>query len=232
MARLARTTVLGFPHHVVQRGYYNQTVFEDESDYRWYLSRLQDYSLHYGLEIWAYCLMSNHVHFICVPTAEGALARIFNTLHMRYAQYHHVKKNTAGHLWKDRFLSCMLDKKSVFEEIRHIENNPVRDGLVLCAVDYPWSSARPHVCGEMNPLLSDDCSVTREIQDWRAYLADKADGSILARTRGCLKTGRPSGEDEFIHDLEEITGRKMIANPRGRPRKVGMSKNTFRLECI
>ena len=75
MARLARSTVIGYPHQVTQRGNYEQTVFEEDADYRRYLEWLREYFARFYLEIWAFCLMPNHVHFICVPKAEGALAR-------------------------------------------------------------------------------------------------------------------------------------------------------------
>jgi putative transposase len=219
MARLARSTIIGYPHQVTQRGKYEQNVFEEDIDFRRYLAWLRECSNRYSIEIWAYCLMRNHVYFVCVPKAEGALAHAFNTLHMRYAHYFHCKKGLTGHLWKGRFLSCILDDRSVFEEVRFIENNPVRAGLVSQAEDYPWSSARHHVLGESNPVIMDGCFLKGEVQDWRAYLAGRGDEPILTRTRQSLKTGRPAGDKGFVHALEEIMGRRLIALPRGRPRK-------------
>jgi len=133
---------------------------------------------------------------------------------MRYARYFHAKKGATGHLWRARFLSCILDDQSAYEEIRHIETDPVRAGYVRQAEEYPWSSARHHVFGEPNPLLT-----LGFIEDWQAYLADRGDDSVLARTRKCLRTGRPSGSESFIHILEKIKGRRLMALPRGRPRK-------------
>jgi putative transposase len=169
--------------------------------------------------IWAYCLMPNHVHFICVPNVDGGLALAFNTLHMRYAQYFHRKKGVAGHLWKGRFLSCMLDDASVCEEVRHIENNPVRAGLIDRAEDYSWSSARHHVIGEPDPIVREGCFLDAEINNWGAYLAERGNDGILSRTWQSLKTGRPSGDIEFVRALEGIMCRRLIALPRGRPRK-------------
>ncbi len=162
--------------------------------------------------------MRNHVHYVCVPKAEAALARAFNALHMRYAQYFHAKKGVTD-LWRGRFLSCVLDERSVYEEVRFIENNPVRAGLVAWAEDYPWSSARHHVLGEPDPVMRNSCSLTSEIADWRAYLAATADEPVLVRTWQSLKTGRPAGEESFVHGLEGIVGRRLLALPRGRPRK-------------
>lgn len=219
MARLARLTFIGYPHHVIQRGNYDQPVFESDDDYRQYLSWLQHYTSHYFVDIWAYCLMPNHVHFICVPRAEDALSRAFNALHMRYAQFFNGKRSLRGHLWRPRFMSCVLDDSSVREEIRFIENNPVRGGLVARPDDYPWSSARHHILGVPDPVVTDGCFLHNEIKDWRGYLEEKADESILGRTWQSLKTGRPAGDVSSIHALEEIVGRRLRAFPKGRPRK-------------
>jgi len=220
MARLARSTIIGYPHQVTQRGNYEQTVFEEDADLRRYLSWLRECSDRYSIEIWAYCLMRNHVHFVCIPKTDGALAHAFNTLHMKYAQYFHGKKGVTGHLWRGRFLSCMLDDQSVFEEVRFIENNPVRARLVERAEDYPWSSARHHVLGESDPVIMNGSFLNGEIKDWRAYLAERGDTPILTRTWHSLKTGRPAGDEGFVHALEKILGRRLIALPRGRPRKI------------
>jgi putative transposase len=219
MARLARSTVIGYPHHVVQRGNYDQAVFETDADYRRYLDWLREYAVRYSVDIWAYCLMPNHVHFICVPKADGALARTFNTTHMRYAQYFNGKREVAGHLWRARFMSCVLDEPSVHEEVRFIENNPVRAGIVTLAEAYPWSSARSHVTGEADPILNDGSATRSSVTDWGAYLQNRGEEAVIRRVREHLKTGRPAGDAAFVRELEGILGRRLEALPRGRPRK-------------
>ena len=219
MARLARSTVAGYPHHVVQRGNYDQPVFDTDGDYRRYLDWLGEYAPRYEVEIWAYCLMPNHVHLICVPKTEDSLARAFNTLHMRYAQYFNGKRAVSGHLWRARFMSCVLDGPSVHEEVRFIETNPVRKGIVVRAEDYSWSSAQGHVSGRPDPLLTDGRFLPDDIFDWGAYLAGSGDELVIRRVRERLKTGRPAGAASFVRELEGITGRRLEALPRGRPRK-------------
>jgi putative transposase len=233
MARLARVTVIGFPHAVSQHGNRDKDVFEEDVDYRRYLGWLQEYAARYAVDIWAYCLMPNWVQFVCLPKEERALARAFNTLHMRYAQYFNGKRAVRGQLWKDRFRSCVLDDPSVFEEIRFVETSPVRAGIVELAEDYPWSSARCHVIGEPDPLLipgSDagralnrtaGVTLYRAIPAWRSYLAAAGNETIIKRTRERLKTGRPAGDAEFVRTLEGKVGRRLGARPVGRPRKGG-----------
>jgi len=219
MARLARPTVNGYPHQVTQRGNYDQTVFEHDADYRYYLDWLRDSASRYGLAIWAYCLMPNHVHYVCVPKSHTSLARTFNTVHMRYSQYFHRKKGLTGHLWRGRFLSCILDDPSVFEEVRFIETNPIRWGLVAHAEDYAWSSARSHVEGTPDPVLRNGSFLADRIGDWREYLLGVKNEIVLGQVRRNLKTGRPAGDTAFVNKLEELTGRRLEALPRGRPRK-------------
>ncbi len=223
MARLARTVFAGYPHHLVQRGNYEQAVFATDADHRRYLEWLRQNAARYGVDVWAYCLMPNHVHLICVPATDGAMARASNALHMRYAQYFNGQRALQGHLWRARFMSCALDDPSVREEVRFVETNPVRTGLVGRAEDYPWSSARAHVRGETDPVLADGFSLTRDIGDWRAYLEGRGDEALLARVRSRLKTGRPAGDADFVKKLEAIAGRRLEALPRGRPRKASRS---------
>jgi hypothetical protein len=67
MARIARVVVPDLPHHVTQRGNFRQDVFFVDEDRRRYLSWLAEYADRYGVRIWAWCLMNNHVHFVAVP---------------------------------------------------------------------------------------------------------------------------------------------------------------------
>ncbi len=172
MPRIARAVAVGFPHHITQRGNYRQRVFESDADYLQYLEWLQFYSKKYTVKIWAYCLMSNHVHFIAVPNEEDSLAKTFNTLHMRYSQYVHMRKECRGHLWQGRFFSCVLDERHLYSGVRYVENNPVRAHMVKRAEQYRWSSARAHVKMEMDDVLSDNCYLVDTIEDWSSYLRE------------------------------------------------------------
>ena len=191
MPRIARVVAKGYPHHVTQRGNYRQPVFEEENDYIQYLEWLKDYGKNYSLEIWAYCLMSNHVHFVCVPEQEDSLARTFNALHMRYSQYFNQKKKLKGHLWQGRFYSCILDEKHLYAAVRYVENNPVRAGIVRKPQRYKWSSASSHVNSKEDSVLSQDCYLVKGIEDWLEYLRKKENEQIIKNIRKGSMTGRP-----------------------------------------
>jgi REP element-mobilizing transposase RayT len=75
MPRIARVVAEGVPHHVTQRGNARQRVFHCAEDYELYKDLLWRYAAHSGLALWAYCLMPNHVHLICVPAENPRKTR-------------------------------------------------------------------------------------------------------------------------------------------------------------
>jgi putative transposase len=219
MARRARFVLVGCPHAIMQTGCYGRPVFEAEADYTTYVGLLEECVQRYRVDVWAYCLMPNQVHFVCVPKDLNSLARAFNTLHMRYTQYFNGKRALRGHLWRGRFMSCALDEQCALEEIRFVETNPSRSGLVSLPEDYPWSSARRHISGDGPKVLSVPRALIESIGDWRAFLENRGQDALLHRIRECLKTGRPAGNAAFIDEMEAVLGSRLTALPRGRPRK-------------
>lgn len=219
MPRIARATATGYPHHVTQRGNYKQPVFQDEDDFIKYKTWLKEYSQKYGLKIWAYCLMNNHVHFVCVPLKGDSLSRTFNSLHMRYSQYFNNKKGANGHLWQGRFFSCMLDEMHLYAAIRYVENNPVKARIVETPEEYRWSSTRGHVKSDIDPLLDGGCYIEKEIKDWLVFLKQKDDEQLIEDIRKNSLTGRPCGDDSFIQTMERLLGRRLKGMTRGRPCK-------------
>lgn len=158
MPRRARVVFEGVVHHITQRGNYRQNVFEDDSDKRKYVEFIREYSEKYGMKIYAYCLMSNHVHFIAAPVKEDSLAMTFKYSNMRYSSYFNKKNKRSGHLWQGRFYSCPLQFEHALEALRYVERNPVRARMVELPWEYEWSSAREHVGfnGEIDTSTKDE----------------------------------------------------------------------------
>ena len=219
MPRIARVVVPEMPHHVTQRGNYQQKVFMENTDRKLYLKWIKEYSERYGLRVWAYCLMDNHVHFVVVPQRMDSMAKTFNQAHMRYSQYINHEMGRRGHLWQGRFYSCLLDDSHLYTAIRYVENNPVRVGIVKRAEDYAWSSCRSHVLGLSDPVLSSDLPILNEISDWREYLGMVEEKDMVERLRECTSTGRPTGSKAFVRRIERLLERELIPQPIGRPRK-------------
>lgn len=219
MPRIGRIVATGYPHHITQRGNYRHIVFIEADDYKHYLEWLDLYAKKNSLSILAYCLMSNHVHFIVIPEAEYSLARTFNACHMRYAQYFNKKRKVFGHLWQGRFYSCILSESHLYAAIRYIENNPVRAHLVKRAWDWKWSSARYHVLNEECPISLTDVDRFIKIGNWKDYLCETEDIDQLKRIRANTLSGRPLGDAAFISRIERIFHLRIRPMQRGRPRK-------------
>lgn len=219
MPRLSRAVIPGVPHHITQRGNFRQVVFESDADRSLYLEWIAQYAAKSALDIWAYCLMSNHVHFIAVPHQSDSLARAFNPAHMRFSQHVNRRNRRTGHLWQGRFFSCALDEQHVYRAVRYVELNPVRAGVAAHVEDYPWSSARAHVLGERNDLLQDHNWFHQNTADWRAYLAEGENNEWTHSFRKASRAGIPLGSAEFIARMESQLGRKLEPRPRGRPKK-------------
>jgi len=217
MPRISRAIAVGYPHHITQRGNYRQTVFSEADDYACYLDLLSHYSRRHELDIWAYCLMPNHVHIVGVPHADDSLSSVFRTVHMLYSQYFNRKAGAVGHLWQGRYYSCALAERHLYAAVRYVELNPVRAGLVTSARDYPWSSAKSHVDGIADPVLSGRCFLDETIEDWKEYLLESQDTEAQANLIKATRTGRPCGENDFVAHFEGLLGRRFTTRSPGRP---------------
>src|SRR3989338_246305 len=78
-----------------------------------------------GVEIWAYCLMPNHVHLITVPDKEDSLAKAIGEAHRRYTRYINFREGWRGHLWQGCFASYPMDDIYLIVAVRYVELNPV-----------------------------------------------------------------------------------------------------------
>jgi len=221
MARIARVVAPGVPHHVTQRGNRKQRTFFCESDFRAYLKLIADWCSRHRVDIWAYCLMPNHVHLIAVPESKESLRCAIGEAHRRYTLMVNTRQGWQGCLWQGRFFSFPMDDSYLFRAIRYIELNPVRAGMVENPEDYPWSSARTHILRTADPVVTNH-SLSAAIADWHAFLAEGIDDDGLRQMRLHQKTGRPMGSETFIDSVERESGRTLRPLKRGPKRKAGV----------
>ena len=147
MARLARVVVPGVPHHVTQRGNRRQQTFFQEEDYAAYLALLGEWCGRCEVQVWAYCLMPNHVHLIVVPQSEDGLRRGLGEARRRYTRRVNFREGWRGHLWQGRFASFAMDDRYLLRAARYVELNPVRARLCRVPWRWRWSSAAAHLAG-------------------------------------------------------------------------------------
>ena len=217
MARKARLVVPGHPHHVTQRGVRRMAVFLGPDDYKAYLDLLGDAADRAGTQIWAYCLMPNHVHLIVVPSDPDGLRAALGETHRRYTRLINAREGWQGHLWQERFHSFAMDEPHLLACTRYVELNPVRAGLVKRPEAWTWSSAKAHLKGTADPVLSPAPPLPR-VADWREFLADGLDDRTLADLRRHGRTGHPLGAPGYYTKLERLLGREIRPRRPGRPK--------------
>jgi len=220
MARFARIVVPDWPHHVTQRGNRREPIFFKDGDQEIYRDLLAEQLQKARAEVWAYCLMPNHVHLIVVPKDEASFARGIGEAHRRYTNFINARGRWTGHLFQSRFASVVMDGAHFITGVRYVSLNPVRARLVAKAEDWPWSSVRAHLAGRDDALVAVK-PVLDVVGDFRALLApDRADEEHFQMVRCAERVGRPLANADFVADLERRLGRPIARRAPGRKRKL------------
>jgi len=200
MARIARVIAAGIPHHVTQRGNRRLPTFFRDEDYQAYISLMSEWCQKCSVEIWAYCLMPNHVHLIAAPESEDGLRRGIGEAHRRYSRMINFRENWRGHLWQGRFASFPMDENYLLATALYVEMNPVRANLATDAAAWPWSSAQAHLAKKDDGLVKVS-PLLEIVGDWKTFLAG-ANEELLNDIRKHERSGRPLGSEEFVESLE------------------------------
>jgi putative transposase len=219
MARIARVVIPGHPHHVTQRGNGGARTFFGDDDYALYRDLLAAHCRAAAVEVWAWCLMPNHVHLILVPTDQDGLRRALARVHRAYAGIIQARRKRSGHFWQGRFGAVAMDEDYLAAALRYVALNPVRARLVGRAQDWRWSSTRAHL-----RVRDDGLTALQPIKDrfprFADLLATEAAPEAFERLRAAESIGRPLGSDRFLARLERRTGRTLKPARRG-PKPAG-----------
>ena len=197
MPRRPRIVHPNEPHHITQRGFGRQLIFDIDDDRRLFLRLLGKYATQYELEIWGYCLMPNHFHLIAVPHNPGSIANALRQLQADYARYFNLRRDTTGHLWQSRYHSTPMDDANTWRALAYIERNPVRAAITEQAELFPWSSAPFHY-GIQSPPPWLNVTAWRshwKPAQWRRLLRESKDETAFAEQfHAATATGRPLGD--------------------------------------
>ena len=111
------------------------------------LELLKEWCKEEELDVWAYCLMTNHVHLIISPGNHSNMSRAIGEVHRRYTRMINFREKWRGYLWQGRFSSFPMEENGLLKAVAYVELNPVKAGMVDSAWDYPWSSVHAHLSG-------------------------------------------------------------------------------------
>jgi REP element-mobilizing transposase RayT len=208
MARKPRIEYEGAFYHVITRGNQRQRVFKGDDDFQKYINLLAFYKERYKYSLYAYVLMSNHVHLL-IETRTIPLSKILQGINQSYTMYFNRKHKTVGHLFQGRYKAILCDKDTyLFSLIKYINLNPVRAKIAKAVGEYRWSSYQSYDKQKNNDLVdtdqvlrmfSEDKSHARKL--YGAYIDD----GIEVKKEDIYRTvsQRILGEKKFVDTVIE-----------------------------
>ena len=227
MPRRARMYIPDLPYHIVQRGNNREACFIEPENYLFYLELWRQCSQRYGVAVHAYCLMTNHIHFLVTPQTEESISNTMKVVGSRYAQYINLKYKRTGTLWEGRHRSSLVQTdKYLLKCYRYIELNPVRAAMVKRPEEYQWSSYGVNAWGDnywlvphaeylsLGKTTEERCYAYREL--FKVQLSEEN----LHLIRQSAHYSQPIGDDRFREQIEKRYGITLGQTKRGRPKKV------------
>jgi len=218
MPRRTRDQTAGLYFHALNRGAKRAVLFEKPSDYGAFEGLIEEALQREKVDVFAYCGMPTHWHFVLTPTVDGALSRFMHWLETTHARrWQNARGFTGlGAVYQGRFKAIPIGGDRHFLWVcRYVERNPVRAGLVERAEDWRWSSLRRH--DDERPAWLAPWPTPRP-PDWRSLVNMPQTEAELAAFRQAMRNGTPFGDEGWKQEVMELLG-TTPRRPRGRPRR-------------
>ena len=163
-------------YHVYTHVNGNELIFREDRNYIFFLEKMKFY-LSPILEIYAYCLMQNHIHLlVAFKTKEEILENLnletagtdasknhqilmrpFSNLLNSYAKAYNKVYQRRGALFLDYLKRINIDdEKYLLNTFRYIHRNPVNHGFARYANDWEFSSYRSYLNPEKPSAVTRD----------------------------------------------------------------------------
>ena len=127
-------------HHMIQ-GINKEYIFQKTEDKEKYLELLKKYYTKLNVDIIAYCIMDNHIHFLLYSNKIENISDFMQQVNSQYAMYYNKKNERVGYVYRNRFKSKPIKgKQQLYACIKYIHMNPVKAKIVKNEEDYIYSS--------------------------------------------------------------------------------------------
>ncbi len=219
MPRRSRIISMTGIYHIILRSVNQHIIFEEDSDYQKFLFILSDCKKKYNIDIYAYCLMDNHIHLILQSPPEE-LSSFFQSFGARFALWYNKKYMRTGHLFQERFHSEAIESKEYFlTAFNYVHNNPVKANVCRYPSDYRYSSYNAYF-GEMDRLVnvSFACDVVGSTIELQHYMAREDDLPELPELEG-VPLKRYLSDEKAIEFFYSVTHMSSLSEAVGLPVK-------------
>ncbi len=221
MPRLPRIYIKGALYYVTCRSESNQEIFKDEGDYQMFLELLKKYKEQYGIKIFAYSLMPNHLHLLIemakeIKPQEGEAVKsqeisdFMHNLNNSYTKYFNGRYQRKGHLFRERFKAAIVEKQGQLLNLTaYVHLNPEKLNMVIEAKDYPHSSYSLYLYNKDLTktkgldLSQEIAEVTSLLQnkDYAEFVSGMTD-NVRSLLHKSLQRGGVLGSEEFIKQVK------------------------------
>ena len=151
MPRSPRIYAPGGTMHVVARCNNREFYFTTAEDFEILLDHLRQMVCDYEIKVFAYTLMSNHIHLLLQAPELDLLGRPLRWFMTETAKTFHRLRTRSGHFWERRYRACLIEEDVyVLAALRYLDRNPVRAGLMEDPTAYPWSSCAIYAAGDLS----------------------------------------------------------------------------------
>lgn len=216
MPRIGRIVLPEYPHHIVQRGHDRNEVFVEELDFLYYLETLKEFKEIFQVKVYAYCLMTNHVHLLLEPAERSGIGQLMRRLAGRQTRFRNRLENRRGTLWEGRYKSSVVDADEYLMAcVRYIEMNPVRAGMVDKPRQYQWSSYRERTGDSAIGLVD---KMPFDCHEYEVYINASIPNGEWDLIRNSVKSNHVTGSSLFCARIENAIGRRLNHRKPGRPR--------------
>lgn len=192
MPRQARLDIPGALHHIMVRGINKANIFKDDEDKTRFLERLGQNVTEGKCTVYAWVLMSNHVHILFKSGKEG-ISSVMRRLLTWYAQYYNRRHQRSGHLFENRYKSILCEEDTyLLALVRYIHLNPLRAKMVKTLEEldsYRWSGHRDIVAKSKKAWMDGDYILSqfgstrsKGLHAYRSFMGegvDRGEGEVL-----------------------------------------------------
>ncbi|MDB5849486.1 MAG: transposase [Rhodoferax sp.] len=225
MARLARLTVPGLPHYVVQRGNNGQPIVGSADDHAFLLALIDENARKQQVAVHAYLVLPNQFELLLTPESADALPTLMQAVGRRYVRYVNDSLGRRGSLWEGRYRSTVLQaERHLLPCMALIDTSPLRAGLAAEPREYPWSSHAHYIGARSDRLITPhplfwtlgNTPFAREAA--YAEMVRTGFGAAEQAVLGdAVLRGWALGDEAFVANLQKQTERRVTKAAAGRP---------------
>lgn len=193
MSRRARVVLPRYPHHIVQRGHNRQVIFAEPKDYARYLDTLREFKEEHGVAVYAFCLMTNHVHLLLAPREPAGIGKLMKRLAGRQTRHHNRLEGRSGTLWEGRYKSSLVQ----------------RDEYLMACCRYRLGQGTADWLDYDPCYLALGVSETARRRRYREFLQGAIPGGEWELIREAIQRGQLTGTERFTQEVADILGRRV-----------------------